>query len=55
MGGQRLRVPIKPGTEDGQTIRIKGKGEKGMNGGEAGDLYIDFRIAPHSKYRREGK
>ncbi len=55
VGGQRLRVPIKPGTDAGQTIRIKGKGEQGLNGGAAGDLYIDFRIAPHSKFRREGK
>ncbi len=54
VGGQRLRVPIKPGTKDGKKIRIKGKGEKGMNGGEAGDLYIEFRVAKHDKFRREG-
>lgn len=54
VGGQRLKVPIKAGVQDGQTIRIKGKGEPGMNGGQAGDLYLKFRIAPHTRFRRDG-
>lgn len=54
VGGQRLRIPIKAGTEDGQRIRIKGKGEKGMDGARAGDLYIEFKIAEDPRFRREG-
>lgn len=54
VGGKRLKVPIKAGIEDGQTIRIKGRGASGMNGGDAGDLYIKFRIQAHSRFQRKG-
>jgi molecular chaperone DnaJ len=49
-----LEVRIKPGTRDGQRIRIPGKGNAGQDGGPAGDLYIVVRIAEHPVFRREG-
>ncbi len=49
-----IEVRIKPGTRDGQRIRIAGKGNAGANGGPAGDLYIIIRIDPHPVFRREG-
>lgn len=52
--GNNLRINIKPGVEDGQTIRLKGKGGPGPNGGEPGDLYITLRIAPDPRFTRQG-
>src|SRR5579864_4162968 len=49
-----LEVRIKPGTRDGQRIRLAGKGNAGAHGGPAGDLYVIIRIEPHPVFRREG-
>jgi len=49
-----LEVRIKPGTRDGQRIRIAGKGNAGVRGGAAGDLYVIIRIGEHPLFRREG-
>ena len=49
-----LEVRIKPGTRDGQRIRIPGKGNAGEHGGPAGDLYAIIRTGDHPIFRREG-
>ena len=49
-----MQVPIKAGTRDGQRIRIAGKGNAGLRGGPAGDLYVIIRIADHPVFHREG-
>jgi curved DNA-binding protein len=49
---QKLRIQIKPGIENGQILRIPGKGAKGTNGGQAGDLYLTITIEPHHIYER---
>jgi molecular chaperone DnaJ len=49
-----LEVRIKPGTRDGQRIRIAGKGNAGVRGGAPGDLYVIIRIGEHPLFRREG-
>ena len=49
-----LEVRIKPGTRDGQRIRLAGKGNAGAHGGPAGDLYVIIRIGEHPLFRREG-
>ena len=49
-----LEVRIKAGTRDGQRIRIAGKGNAGVRGGTAGDLYVIIRIGEHPVFRREG-
>ena len=54
VNGKNLRINIKPGVADGQTIRLKGQGGPGMNGAENGDLYITFRLHPDPKYTRKG-
>ena len=51
---QPLEVRIKPGTRDGQRIRLVGKGNAGILGGPAGDLYIIIRAGEHPIFRREG-
>ncbi len=49
-----LEVRIKPGTRDGQRIRIPGKGNAGAHGGPTGDLYVIIRTGDHPIFRREG-
>jgi molecular chaperone DnaJ len=49
-----LEIRVKPGTRDGQRIRLAGKGNAGAMGGPPGDLYIIIRIGEHPVFRREG-
>jgi molecular chaperone DnaJ len=49
-----LEVRIKPGTRDGQRIRIPGKGNAGQHGGQPGDLYVIIRSGDHPVFHREG-
>src|SRR6266550_6142664 len=49
-----LDVTIPPGIEQGQVLRLKGKGGPGLGGGPAGDALIEIHIAPHPFFRREG-
>jgi curved DNA-binding protein len=51
---QKLQIKIKPGIKEGQTLRLKGKGGKGVNGGPDGDLYIIAHVSEHPKYKRKG-
>lgn len=50
---QTLKIPIKPGVKDGQVLRLRGKGNKGVNGGEPGDLLAKVSIAPHAIFVRK--
>lgn len=52
--GGALDIRIPPGTRDGQTLRLKGKGEPGFNGGPPGDALIDLTVRPHPFYIRDG-
>jgi molecular chaperone DnaJ len=49
-----LEVNIPAGIDEGQRIRLSGKGEPGMNGGPPGDLYVEIRIKPHDVFQRDG-
>ncbi len=49
-----LTIDIPAGIDDGEQLRVSGKGEPGLNGGPNGDLYIEIRITPHEFYKREG-
>lgn len=51
---QTIKLKIKPGTEDGQILKLKGKGSPGINGGPNGDLLISVKIAEHPVYKRKG-
>jgi DnaJ-class molecular chaperone len=52
--GKRFDVKIPIGVRDGQSIRLRGLGEPGIPGGQAGDAMITIKIEPHPYYRREG-
>ncbi len=49
-----LEVSIPAGIDEGQRIRLSGKGEPGMNGGPPGDLYVEIHIKPHDVFQRDG-
>ncbi|HVO78921.1 MAG TPA: DnaJ C-terminal domain-containing protein, partial [Candidatus Bathyarchaeia archaeon] len=51
---ESLKVRIKPGTRDGQRIRLAGRGNAGTMGAPAGDLYIIIRTGEHPVFKREG-
>lgn len=50
----KLEVQIPAGINDGQQIRISGKGGHGVNGGENGDLYIEISVEPSKVFTRDG-
>jgi curved DNA-binding protein len=54
VNGKKIRLTIPAGVENGQVIKIKGKGEQGMNGGLNGDLYISFLVNNQTQFKREG-
>ncbi|PVX50049.1 curved DNA-binding protein [Balneicella halophila] len=54
VNGKKIRLTIPAGVEHGQTIKIKGYGGEGVNGGSKGDLYITFDIIPSSRFKRVG-
>ena len=53
-GSQTLQVHVPAGIENGRSIRLKGKGNPGFNGGEAGDLLLKVNIQPKPGYERNG-
>ncbi|WP_289022432.1 J domain-containing protein [uncultured Salegentibacter sp.] len=53
VNGKSIRLTIPAGVENGQTIKIKGHGGPGVQGGPKGDLYITFNIINNTKFKRE--
>ncbi|MCP9611919.1 DnaJ C-terminal domain-containing protein [Coprobacter tertius] len=54
VNGKNIRITVPAGVADGQTIKLKGQGGPGANGGPAGDLYITFVIAEDANFKRLG-
>jgi curved DNA-binding protein len=50
-----IGVTIPPGVTDGQRIRLAGQGGQGSDGARPGDLYLVVRLAPHPRYRVQGR
>lgn len=51
---KKIKVNIPAGVDNGNVIPLRGQGEAGTNGGPAGDLYINIRVAPHNLFKRKG-
>ncbi|MCK9451858.1 MAG: DnaJ domain-containing protein [Bacteroidales bacterium] len=54
LGEQRIRLKIKAGVRQGQTLRMKGKGQQSPYGGEPGDLLIKIHITQQADIQRDG-
>ena len=51
---REVKVRIPSGVDDGQRIRLKGRGGPGRNGGPPGDLYVTAKVMPHKVFGRKG-
>jgi molecular chaperone DnaJ len=51
---KKFRVNIPPGVKEGSRIRVPGKGEAGLRGGPAGDLYVLTHVDPSPAFKRKG-
>lgn len=52
--GQQMRIKLKPGIEDKQTLKLAGKGAPGIHGGTPGDLYLTVYVGKHPQFERKG-
>jgi curved DNA-binding protein len=52
--GRSFKARIPKGATDGQRLRLRGKGGKGMGGAPNGDLYLNIALHPHALYRVSG-
>lgn len=52
-GGGMLDLNVPAGVTDGQVLRLKGKGQRGIGGAEPGDALVEVRVRPHPQFKRE--
>lgn len=52
--GETLEVKVPPGVTDGQRIRVRGRGQEGLHGAEAGDLFLVCSVQSHPYFTRQG-
>jgi DnaJ-class molecular chaperone len=53
-GGRSVEVTIPPGIESGQTLRLRGQGERGPAGGLPGDALVEITVRDHPQFTRKG-
>lgn len=51
---RQIVLTVPAGVDTGSKLRLSGQGERGANGGPAGDLIVNFRVKPDPFFRREG-
>ncbi len=51
---EKIRISSKPGAFDGQVLRIKGKGAKGVGENNNGDLFVNIHVKPHPFFTQKG-
>ena len=51
---KNVTVDVPAGIDDGMRVRSVGNGEPGVNGGPAGDLYVEVHVKEHSVFERDG-
>ncbi len=54
LSDQSVSLKLKPGIEDGKTLKMKEKGGPGIGGGENGDLFIEVKVSKHERLERRG-
>jgi molecular chaperone DnaJ len=55
VNGNEITTRIPAGVNDGQKVRLRGKGRPGTNGGDAGDLVLSLRVAKHPVFSLDGR
>ena len=50
---KKISVSVPAGIDNGQSIRIRGKGEPGVNGGPRGDLLVEVQVSRHPIFQRQ--
>lgn len=50
-----LKINIPAGAQQGQLLRLAGQGQMGINGGPAGDIFLELNLEPHSFFTLDGK
>ena len=53
--GGVLDLTVPEGVDDGQVLRLKGKGQAGTRGGQAGDALVEIKVRPHPQFKRQGQ
>ncbi len=51
---QKISVKIPEGVQNGETLRVRGQGEAGIRGGQAGDLFVHIYVEDSAKFQRRG-
>jgi DnaJ-class molecular chaperone len=54
-GGNALDLNVPAGVDDGRILRLKGKGQPGVNGGPPGDALVEITVRPDRNFERDGK
>ena len=54
IGGEPISVRVPAGIQDGQKLKVKGKGQPSPKGGPAGDLVVTIKVKPHPVFVRDG-
>lgn len=55
IGEKKIKIKLKPGVRDGQTLRVKGKGAPSPHGGQPGDLLLKLSVVNNTSYTIDGK
>lgn len=50
---QKIKINTKPGSRNGQVLKIKGKGTKGVNNGPNGDLFVQLNVQETDPFQRK--
>ena len=53
-GNRKLDINIPEGVESGKTLRLRGQGQSGSQGGPSGDVQVEIRVETHPYFRRDG-
>lgn len=51
---RKININVPAGVDTGNIMPMRGQGEHGVNGGPAGDLYVNIRVASHPTFKRKG-
>ena len=51
---RNINITVPAGIDNGQTISMRGQGNAGVNGGEAGDLFVTVIVMRHEIFERDG-